>query len=103
MVKLTKDEVLHVAKLAKLDLTEDEIEKFTPQLSNVINFVSELSEADTQDVEPTSQTTGLENIRREDKAISGDSLTQDQSLSGTDKTHNGYFRVKAILEGRTDK
>lgn len=100
---LTKDEVLHVAKLAKLELSEAEIEKFTPQLSNVIDFVGELSEADTKDVEPTHQTTGLENVKREDRAAFESSLTQDQALSGTDKTYNGYFKVKAILEGRTDK
>jgi aspartyl-tRNA(Asn)/glutamyl-tRNA(Gln) amidotransferase subunit C len=103
MVKLTKDEVLHVAKLAKIDLTNEEIDKFTPQLSNVINFVSELSEVDTKNIEPTSQTTGLENIKREDEPKPDFSFTQDQTLSGTDKIHNGYFKVKAILEGRTDK
>ena len=103
MALLNRDDVLHVVKLAKLELTEEEIKKFTPQLSNVINFVSELSEVDTNDTKETSQTTGLENIKREDKAKSNNSLTQDQALSGTDKTHNGYFKVKAILEGRTDK
>jgi len=103
MTKLTKDEVLHVAKLAKLDLTDAEIEKFTPQLSNVIDYVSELSEVDTENIEPTSQTTGLKNRKREDKITSEESLTLEQALSGTDKTYNGYFKVKAVLEGRTDK
>lgn len=103
MAKLTKEDVLHVAKLAKLELTEAEIEKFTPQLSNVLDHFSELSEVDTKDVEPTSQTTGLEDVYRADELKSENTLTQEEAISGTDKIHNGYFKVKAILEGRTDK
>lgn len=103
MAQLKKEEVLHVAKLAKLDLTETEIEKFTPQLSKIIDYISELSEVDTNGVEPTSQTTGLEDVYRQDETNSLRSLTQSEAISGTDKSHNGYFKVKAILEGRTDK
>lgn len=103
MVKLSKEEILHVAKLAKLSLKDTEIKKFSPQLSNVISFVSELSEVDTKNIEPTSQTTGLENIKRSDEIIEVSTLTQKKAISGTDEIHNGYFKVKAILEGRTDK
>ena len=103
MVKLTRQDVQHVAKLAKLNLTDSEIEKFTSQLSSVIDHFSELSEVDTKDTEPTSQTTGLENVYREDKVALDESLSQDDAISGSDKIHNGYFKVKAILEGRTDK
>lgn len=103
MAKLKKDEILHIAKLAKLNLTDTEIDNFTPQLSNVIDYFSELSEVNTESLEPTSQTTGLENVYRNDDLSSSESLTQEEALSGTDKVHNGYFKVKAILEGRTDK
>ena len=103
MAKLTKADVLHVAKLAKLSLTDAEIVKFTSQLSTVVDYFSELSTVDTSNVEPTSQTTGLENVYREDVVTSNQSLTQDQALSGSDKTYNGFFKVPAILEGRTDK
>jgi len=103
MTDLKREEVLHVAKLAKLDLSEEEIAKFTPQLSKVIDYISELSEVDTKGVEPTSQTTGLENVYRNDSTSNSLSLTQEQAINGTDKTHNGYFKVKAILEGRTNK
>lgn len=102
MVKLTKADVIHVAKLAKLDLTDTEIEKFLSQLSGIIDHVAELQKVDTSKVEPTSQTTGLENVTREDE-IKESSLDQSAVLSGTDKTYNGYFKVPAILEGRTDK
>lgn len=102
MSKLTKADVLHVAKLAKLDLTESEIKKFLPQLSNVIEHFSEMDKVDTSQVEPTSQTTGLENVFRGDE-IKESSFTQDTALSGSDKVYNGYFKVPAILEGRTNK
>lgn len=99
---MTKGDVLHVSKLAKLDLSEAEIRKFLPQLSSVIDHISELSKVDTSKVEPTSQTTGLENVFRDDE-VKTSSLDQDDALSGSDKIYNGYFKVRAILEGRTDK
>jgi aspartyl-tRNA(Asn)/glutamyl-tRNA(Gln) amidotransferase subunit C len=103
MVKLTKDDVLHIAKLAKLRLDDSEIDKYASQLSSVIDYFSELSSVDTKDVEPTSQTTGLEDVYRKDEIIPTGSLTQEEALSGSDKVYNGYFKVKAILEGRADK
>lgn len=103
MAKLTKDEVLHVARLAKLKLTDSEVEKYTSQLSSVLDYFSELSEVDINDVSPTSQTTGLTNVFRDDKVVGTVSLSQDEALSGTEETHNGYFKVKAILDERTDK
>ncbi len=103
MGTLNKDDVVHVAKLAKLTLTDSEIEKFKSQLSKVISYISELSQVDTKKDEPTSQTTGLENIKRKDEVKPQDSLSQEEALSGTDKTHNGYFIVPGILEERSDK
>lgn len=103
MTKVSQDDVKHIAKLANLKLTEEEINKFTPQLSTIVDYISELSEVDTKDTEPTSQTTGLTDVVREDKVMSDESLSQDQALSGTEEVHNGYFKVKAILSERSDK
>lgn len=103
MAALTKADILHVAKLAKLDIPEKEIDKYTKELSPVIDYFGELSEVDTKDIEPTSQTTGLENVFRQDSVSEEICLTQDQALSGTEKNYNGYFKVKAILSDRTDK
>lgn len=103
MGKLKNEEVLHIAKLAKLDLTQAEIDQFTPQLSKIIDYVGELSQVDTKGVEPTHQTTGLENVYRQDSTAIEGRINQEEALSGTDNIHNGYFKVKAILEGRTDK
>lgn len=102
MAKLTKDDVLHTAKLAKLELTGDEVEKFTPQLSGIIDFVGQLSEVDVKGVEPTSQTTELENVFRKDEVEIKNQLTQEEATSGAD-TLNGYFVVDALLSERSDK
>ena len=102
MAKLTNSDVLHVAELAKLDLTEDEIDKFLPQLSEIVDHVSELQKVDTTNIDPTSQTTGLTNVLRDDE-VKTSSIDQSGALSGTDNTYNGFFKVPAILEGRTDK
>lgn len=101
MIKLSKKDVLYVAKLSNLKLTEAEIKKFTPQLSKIVEFVGNLNEVDTKNIEPTNQTTGLTNVLREDLIKPEIGLTQDRALSGTDNTYNGYFKVSAILSERT--
>lgn len=103
MAKLSKSEVLHVARLANLKLKDSDVAKLTSQLSEVIDHISELSEVDTKGVEPTAQTTGLENVFRKDEVKSERILTQDQAMSGTDNIYNGYFKVAAILSERSDK
>ena len=102
MARLTKSDVLHVAELAKLDLTDKEIDKFLPQLSSIVDFISQLNEVDTNGVEPTSQTTGLTDVLRDDD-IKPSSINQDEALSGTDNVYNGLFKVPALLSERTSK
>ena len=102
MAKLTKKEVKHVADLSNLVLTEAEIAKFTPQLDKIIEFVGTLDEVDTKNVEPTSQTTGLKNVLRDDITKSDESLTQAEALSNTED-YNGYFKVSSILENRSNE
>src|SRR5688572_16233415 len=103
MSKLTKQDVLHVANLAKLNLTDNEVDKFTTQLSSIVNYMEELNEVDTDNIDPTTQTTGLTNVLRGDEIKTDQVLSQDEALSGTDETHNGYFKVPAILSERSDK
>lgn len=103
MGKLTTKDVEHIAKLAKLDLSKEEIKKYQTQLSEVLEHFEQLNEVDTDSVEATHQTTKLENITRKDEAKENDMLTVEQALSGTDKTKNGYFVVPGLLEERSDK
>lgn len=92
-----KIDVKKVAKLANLPLTPSEEEKFSKQLEETLDFVKQLEEIETSDVEPTSQVTGLENIFREDE-IGDCTLSQADALKNAKSIHNGFFKVKAILE-----
>jgi aspartyl-tRNA(Asn)/glutamyl-tRNA(Gln) amidotransferase subunit C len=103
MANLSKKDVEHVANLAKLPLTSKEVETYLKQLDEVVSYIGELGEVDTEGVEPTSQTTGLTDVFREDEPKSSESLSQEEALAGSEKTHNGYFKVGAILTERTDK
>ena len=94
--KLTEREVRHVAKLAGLILALQEIRKFQKQLSEILDYISQLNELDTTKVKPTSQVTGLENVFREDKPRP--SLSQKEVLSGAKNTEKGMFKIKAIFE-----
>lgn len=90
MAILTRDDVKHVADLSNLKLTDSEIEKFTPQLAKIVEFVSQLSEIDTNGITPTSQTTGLKNVLRED-VVKPSEIVVDQE-----------FKVPAILTNRSN-
>lgn len=98
MARLNKSDVLHVANLAKLTLSPKEVETYRKQLSSVVEYIGELGQVDTSDAEPTTQTTGLENVYRTDEVRSEQVLKQEDALSGTENTKNGYFKVPAILE-----
>lgn len=66
MPSLTKQQVLHIAKLARLTLTPAEVDKMTKELSSILDYVAVLGEVNTENVEPTAQVTGLTNALRED-------------------------------------
>lgn len=97
MAKISKKQVKHVAKLARLGLTKKEIEKFQKQLSAILEYMDLLNEVNTEGIEPTSQTTGLENVFRPDKAKRDNSLTQKEALANAPDKKDGYINVKKIL------
>lgn len=93
--KLSRKQVLHIAKLADLHLTEEEIKKFQKQLGDILGYIDILNELDTKKVKPTSQVTGLENVFKKDEVKP--SLTQEETLSNTKEKYKGYFKVKSIF------
>lgn len=95
MTKLSRSEVLHIAKLASLGLNEEEQEHFSVQLSETLDYVERLKKLKTKNTKPTFQTTGLKNIAREDEVKP--SLSQEQALKNAKSTYKGYFKIKAIL------
>jgi aspartyl-tRNA(Asn)/glutamyl-tRNA(Gln) amidotransferase subunit C len=89
-------DVLHIAKLANIPLGKEEIKKYEEQLSSILAYIEKLKKVKTDNVLETSQVTGLENVTKNDATVP--SLSQPEALANTQKTHNGFFKVKAILE-----
>ena len=89
---LSRDQVLHVARLARLELTEDEIERFGGELSNVLDHIEKIGElGDLADVEPTSHVVAVDNVLRDDEPRP--SLPRDVALANAPDTAQGGFRV----------
>lgn len=94
--KTMKINIKHVATLAQLTLTQEEERRFETQLEETLDTINQLNEVDTENIEITSQVTGLENVMDDDVAIP--SLPQKVALANAKNTHNGFFVVKAVLE-----
>ena len=95
-MKLTRDEVLHIARLARMDLTEDEMDRFREQLSNLLEHFETLQQVATGNVPPTAQAIDLQNVMRDDAVVS--SLAAGEILANAPRREGDYFRVRAVLE-----
>lgn len=93
-------DVLHVAKLANLNVTTEEIEKFSAAFTRTLSTIDLINELDTSSVLPTSQVTGLTNVSRPDIVDPSRVLTQSQALSPTTSTRDGYFVVPAVFDAQ---
>ena len=87
-------DVEHVAKLARLDLTENEKEKFANQLSSILEYVEEMNEVDTTDVEPMSHAIHFVNVMREDEVQY--EQTKEELMKNAPFEEDGFFRVPKI-------
>ena len=92
-MKLTREQTKHIAKLARLRLSEAEIEKFGQQLSSILEYIALLNEVDTENVAPTAQTTGLKNVSREDSPSEEECLTQEEVLSNAPEKQDGHIKT----------
>ena len=97
-MKLTKQEVEHIATLARLRLTEEEKEKYSEQLSAILNYMEKLSSVDTSNVEPTSQVTGLTNIMREDEVI--ESGIEKKLVDCAPDKGLGFVKIPKVFENK---
>jgi len=95
-MKLSREEVLHIALLARLGLTETEVNMLSEQLSNILENFEALQQVDTSGIPPTTQSTPLRNVVSEDKVIP--CLPQDQILANAPRKEGDFFRVKVVLE-----
>ena len=95
-IHLTVEEVRHVAELAKLRLTETEIEQYAGQLSAILEYAERLQEVDTSSVPPTPYILPLTNVMRDD--VPEPSLTNAEALANAPDDEDGFFRVRAVFE-----
>jgi aspartyl-tRNA(Asn)/glutamyl-tRNA(Gln) amidotransferase subunit C len=93
---ISRDEVAHLARLARLAVTEEELDTFAGQLDVILSAVARVSEVAAEHIVPTSHAIGLSNVFREDSP--SPELTQQQALSGAYAAEDGRFRVPRILE-----
>ncbi len=97
-MKLTKKDVQYIADLARLDLTEKELKLYGSQLSDILNYIDQLQEVDTTNIEPTAQVTGLENVFREDKTEDWNEQERKIAIKQAPELENGQVKVKRVLE-----
>ena len=93
---LDETAVRHVARLARLKITDAEAALFASQLSKVLEYVEQLNEVDTRNVPPTAHALPVSNVFRED--VVRDSLTTNQALHNAPDSHDGFFRVPKVLD-----
>jgi len=96
MSELTPDLVRHLASLARIQVTDEEVVRFTEQLALIVDSVAVVNKAVEGDVPATSHPIPMQNVFREDVVES--SLTQEQALSGAPDSAQGRFKVNAILD-----
>ena len=96
MPEITEAEVRHVASLAKLALTEEELRRVGRELNRILDYFAQLQELDTSDIPITSHAIPLVNVYREDEV--GESLSPEEAVQNAPDGVDGYFRVPRIVE-----
>ena len=97
-MQISKEEVEHVAKLARLEISEAEGEAFSQQLSSILTYMEKLKPVNTDEVEPTATVLEQTNVFREDKARA--CLPVEKALANAPESEAGHFQVPRILEDR---
>ncbi len=95
-MKLSREEVLYIARLARLGLTKAEVDRLSEQLSNILENFEVLQQVDTTGVPPTAQPNTLQNVLKEDEVKP--SLPQNEVLANAPRKDGELFRVRAVLE-----
>lgn len=95
MAAISRDEVAHLARLARLAVTDDELDTFADQLDEILTSVARVGEVAAEDIPPTSHAVPLTNVMRPDEPRPG--LSRDAALAGAPAAEDGRFRVPRIL------
>jgi len=95
-MKITKEQIQHIAVLSRLNLSEEEKDLFGFQLSSILDYVDQLNELDTRETEPTSHVLSLSNVMRDDILTS--SLPGEEALKNAPSRSENFYRVPRIIE-----
>lgn len=95
--ELTKDQVAHVAHLARLAISDEELDLYTKQLSAILGYVEQLNSVTTDNVTPVAQVTGLTNVLQSDE-VAGDTVDRNGFIADAPASELPYVKVKAVLE-----
>jgi len=94
---ISKEEIKHIAKLARLGLSKKEIETYQQELSKILEYIEKLKEIDISEVEPTFHPLKIKNVKREDLDSKKDLYLVKKLLESMPETKNGYLKVKKVL------
>ncbi len=95
-MEITREDILHLAKLSNLSLSEEEITSLKPDLQGIIRYISQLDELDTDNIEPTYQVFEMENVWRGDEILEQDAL-REQLLALTKEEKDNQIKVPRVL------
>ncbi len=95
---ITKKDLEHIAWLSRLELSEEDRERYAPKLNSVLDYFGELDKVDTEGVEPTYHVLALSNVFRDDEINSPTkSLSQEEALSNAPKQQDGFFKAPRMM------
>ncbi|HJQ08485.1 MAG TPA: Asp-tRNA(Asn)/Glu-tRNA(Gln) amidotransferase subunit GatC [Candidatus Saccharimonadales bacterium] len=97
MTQLTREDVLNLARLARLELTDDEVEKYTGELSSILQYVEQIQNTDVTGLEPTNQVTGLTSVMRED-IVADYGVMPNELLRAAPQTEDRQVKVKRMIK-----
>jgi len=95
-MSVSKEDVKHIAVLSRLTVPEGELDKFTEQFNQILNYADKMQKLDTTGIEPTASILPVSNVFREDVALPG--VSHEDALKNAPAVHNGGFRVPRVLE-----
>lgn len=95
-MKISKDDIIKVSELARLEFNEEELEKFTEQLGNILEYIEQLNELNTDNVEPTSHVLDMSTPLREDKVVEW--LSTEEVLKNAPESEDDFFVVPQVIE-----
>ena len=96
MTQISRDDVLHLAQLSRLQLSEDEVDSLAEDITNILGYVEQLDELDTENIEPTYQVTGLDSVWRDDEINTND-VSKDALLALSPDKADNQVKVPKVL------